>query len=459
MSDPTITVRIKGDQSQLNAELQKSQQGVMGFASNLKNLAASIGAAFSVRAVANFASQLMRDADAIVTYADGIGESVKNVVALRKAAGESGVETEKMLNWLQRIAEAQDKIGRDGGMSSLAKALEYAGVNVERFMSLKPADAFIELTSAARTSGQGVAALNEVLGRMAASDAMDVSKIIEAAGGWDKYAASLQKTADATTRLAAAQDRVDVFWQGLKENATIALDVVVQSLQNAWERIKSGNFFGISDQEILGQLIKNSPGNPNALSSPSSSPASDGPNAEGRAAIEKMREQYEDKTYFDAELARMRAANPMDTFNERKQAQRDYEKMLTTSDNPEFVKKFERYLDLLNKVVEENDKAAQKLFEDTIQKNARLVDVNNRRDQDIASVRATYDQAVSNIRVDLPRLSGIESMGAILGGTGGYANAMVQRQQKMIEIQEKLDASLAEIKLSTAEAAAALRGE
>lgn len=458
MADPTITVRIKGDQSQLNAELQKSQQGVMGFASGLKTLAASIGAAFSVRAIAGFASQIMREADAIVTYAEGIGESVRNVVALRKAAGEGGVQTEKMLNWLQRIVDAQDKIGRDGGMSSLAKSLEYAGINAEAFIKLAPADAFVAITKAARESGKGVAMLIEVLGRAAASDAMDVNKIIEAAGGWDKYAASMDRTAEATVRLADAQDRIDKFLQEKKDQAVQVLDVVIQGVQRAWARLTDpSKWFTNVNDELMAWLQNNTTGG----GTPPNKPPL-GQDAQGRAAVEKMRDDFIAKQNADVNQAMLERQTTGFLRQLKSSAQQSYSDMLNVSDKPEEVKRLKSWIESIDKAIDATEKRAKQESEWNRDAAERLGKMKKIYDDEAEKINQVYVRGMEQtqaIRVDMPRLSGIESLGAILGGTGGYANAMVQRQQKMIEIQQRLDASLAEIKTNTAEAAAALKGD
>ncbi len=463
MADPTITVRIKGDQSQLNAELQKSQQGVMNFASGLKTLAATIGAAFSIRAVAGFAGQLMREADAIVTYAEGIGESVKNVVALRKAAGEGGVQTEKMLNWLQRIVDAQDKIGRDGGMSTLAKSLEYAGISAEKFISLAPAEAFNLITQAARESGKGVAVLNEVLGRAAASDAMDVNKIIEAAGGWDKYAASVSQAAAAIDRLAGSQDRVDAFFQGFKERAIIALDAAIQGGIKAWNTITSGRW--VSSPASFEDIVTSLGGQAGDTMGRGAGGAQY-PNAkldaQGRAAVEKMRDDFIAKTNADANQAMLERQTTGFLRQLKSSAQQSYSDMLNVSDKPEEVKRLKSWIESIDKAIDATEKRAKQESEWNRDAAERLGKMKKIYDDEAEKINQVYVRGMEQtqaIRVDMPRLSGIESLGAILGGTGGYANAMVQRQQKMIEIQQRLDASLAEIKTNTAEAAAALKGD
>lgn len=442
MADPIVNVRINGDATGLQRATDTGKNSVMSMASGLRNLAGAIGVAFSARAVIGWASDAMRAADATVTFAEGLGESVQNVTALTKAASESGVEHQRMLNWLQKIKDVQEQIARDGANTQLGKAIAALGVDLEKFINLSPAQAFMELTRAARDTGEGVNVLNLAFGRMAASDALDVAKIIQAAGGWDAYAESVKGVAASTERLAAAQDRIDKIKTRVKENWTDLVDSFLVGARVLFSEDMAEEVKAMQKEE-LERRQKNNPG---ASLAP---PTSDGPDAKGRALVEKMASEQAIKDFLKSEENRFRSTDPKLLQNELKRAEDDYRKLLATSDNPDFVKKFKAWMEQLAKVVEENQKDSEQDFKDRLKREADLAKQNaDNAIKENAIQRKAWD-ALDAITVPLPRLSGYESVGAVLGGSGGYSSSIAERMARQIEIQAQMKLDLAEIKANT----------
>lgn len=445
---PTITVEIDGNSAKLRQEMSKAGGSVMDFGRELKGIAGSLGIAFGVGAVVNFAKESLSAADAVVTYAKGIGETVKAVVALTKAATESGVPQEKMLNWLQRVVDAQETIARGGAGSPLAKSLESIGVNVEAFINLKPAEAFMALTKAAQDSGQGVSVLSDVLGKMSASDALDVKGIIDAAGGFDKYAASVDKATDATKRLADQQDRLDRFTANLKETVTRTMGFGLELAErfNKALGLKEGNLIGnalvASPLGLLGMLLPGSGGAGGAGSgAPGSPPRMLQPPAAGKPG--KTEEDFR-----EAAQARLAAYDLDQRFRAEmggmsEQQMRDRIKMgRNYIANPRFGGEADTTVELrriqaleselASREKERNDNR-EKWAADQRRLAAEAVEIGNRA-----------SKAAQGITVDVSAPNAIQRMGGMLGGRGGYEFSIAERQAKLAEIQAEYQKAIAE---------------
>lgn len=458
----TVRVDIEGNASGLQKELKKADSSVMDFGRGLSSIAGTLGVAFGVGAVVNFARSTMSAADAVVTYAKGIGESVQAVVALTKAGTQSGVENQKVLNWLQKIKDTQETIAQQGMGGALAKELESIGINVKKFIDLSPAEAFNMLTEAAIKSGNGVSALNTVLGKMAASDAIDVKSIIEAAGGWEKYASACYMAAEAQKRLADQQDRIDKGIATTKEIGSVALDWFFRGHAAQFKMLDK--VFGMS------AAYKNISGMTGDIGT---GPLESAPKAPGKTPSELMAEYAQkaaldasqkvidkiyEKQFDDAYGNRLNGMNRAELESEGAKMDKYLAESIANKAVAGVIERVNKNVDMINKAIERSEKGRVDFINESKAYVEKEKAIDARAKEDRLSIQVAQTRAIEGISIGVPRLNGMESVGAIMGGTGGAAMGVAQRLDKLAEIFQDSKESLAKIDANTEAAKIALEG-
>jgi hypothetical protein len=469
VANPRITVEINGDSSGLHKELGKADQGVMGFASSLKGLAASLGVTFGVQQVLSFAGGLMRAADAAKDTADALGESLQNVVGLTRLGAQAGVEQDKVLNWLQRVKQAQEEVIATNGTGATSKLLSGLGVNLTDFANAGPAKGLEMIVRAAGDAGDGIRVLNTVLGRLSSVDVKDALGKL-ATDGIDAIGKSAEKAASNVSKLAEQQNRLQTASAGTKEVATGLL----ASFFERAEMVNKG--MGLSKGNLIGLIMANLPvtqiiqgigavksgtspadGNVNQVGNPV---AITGISPEEQAARKKkfleddynkalrdveQRNALRDKYFADRDAKNYESVISGTDLSTLKGIQADQkgrvEGWLGSADG------LEKELSILKMVTAEIEKQ-ETAAKDKANRNAGIVRDGESRRQDIIERGRS---AVDDIRVNMPRLSGIESLGAVLGGTGGAARSQAERQVKILEIHTDTLKAIKENTKQTAE--------
>jgi len=466
MANPRITVEINGDSSGLHKELGNADRGVMGFASSLKSLAGTLGIAFGVQQVVSFAGGLMKAADAARDTANALGESMQNIVGLTRLGAQAGVEQDKVLNWLQRVKQAQEEVIATNGTGATSRLLSGLGVDLNAFANAGPAKGLEMIVRAAGDAGDGIRTLNTVLGRLSSVDVKDALGRL-ATEGIDKRGESAAKAAEATARLANAQDRLDKAKAGFQEKSTGALASFFERAEtiNKGIGLGEGNLAGLllsfsglgSIAEGIGKM-RGGAGKIDVTSAAARSTVDiTGISPDAKEAAAKQKEvidaqidaakslkEYDWQNRFKSEMAGMTD----DQLNAGIQAKRNF---LNMENRMNFSKEdYNREFGWMQAMQAEVDRRAT----DRTEKEKRRADIIARGAENIEQIQAGGRSAIDGITVPLPRLSGIESLGAVLGGTGGAARSAAERQIKVLEVTND---TLKKIQESTKETAEALK--
>jgi hypothetical protein len=455
----TVRVDIEGNSSGLTKELKKADASVMDFGRGLSSIAGKLGIAFSVGAIVNFTRHTIAAADAVVTYAKGIGESVQATLALSKAGIESGVAQEKTLGWLQKIKDAQETIVKSGGKSPLAAQLESINISVAEFVNMSPTEAFNALTEAAIKTGKGVSVLTDILGKMSASDAMDMKSIIDAAGGWDVYKAGVERAAEATRKLADQQDRIDKLKASVSEAATTWLGDLISLAAKNNETMGLGEnnaagflpaFFQNLDpysrayaQNGLGVNTPNLNGTAGAGTGATGSGAEESPAAlmariateADEAARAKLYDAWKNRNTMDETIAGYGDVKTMKSMREGTRIGIEGDRSWMSPQKLAEMIAFEK---ALTAEIEKREKVES----DIADKRQKMIDAAAEQRE---TVRINTNKAIEGITVGVPRLNDMESVGAIMGGTGRAADSMQQRLDKIADINLKATESLKSI--------------
>jgi hypothetical protein len=434
----TIRVDIEGNSSGLRNELKKSESSVMDFGSSLRSMAGTLGIAFGVGAVLNFTKSTMSAADAVVDYAKGLGETVKNVVALTRAANETGAG-DKMLNWLQRVSAAQAGLAKSGGKGDLWEGLKRINIDPMKWMDKSPGAAFDELTAAAAKSGNAVGILNEVLGSSAAVVAMEVGGIIQAAGGLDKYAESADKATESTRKLADKWESLQKSGAWLKEKGGILLSAGIDTITGAraYQEATLAKEYYVDKRGNEGEgfwAYRNR--RKQEINNPASPPPAMDPNSVTFAAQQAQAEAAKKKALlkgFENDKAMKAAAagyesDDVETLKTKQVALRysiEKDAGFLTSEN--LAKQI-----ALEKIITAEIEKRTKAEATAEKRRADILASSAERRIDIASQRR---KAMEGITVDVMTPNSLQRIGGFLGGRGGYEFSVAERQQKIMEVQ------------------------
>jgi hypothetical protein len=429
VADPTIRVRISGDSSGLDQTLERSKSGVMGLASSLRGLAGALGIGLGVSQAVSFGRSLLDAADAAADTAKGLGESLANVVAMQKLASLAGVDQDKALNWLQKMKAIKEDIIESNGSSATSRKLLDIGVDLNDIANGSLARGIELIVAAANNAGGSVKTLNELFGKLSAVDLKDTM-----GRGLDSVTESANKTAEATQRLADAKERLDKLSAGAREGGTTFLADVIETNQRVVRTGRNGGpaptgFNAVAEGVGAGvttfglQFIK--------LFAPEF----------GRFMINQLEMLPKEPTASKKEpepvvITGVKPVSPVEELDDRvKRQEAEFKEWSKLAD--------ERY-----KAVEAQDK-----------KDRAIAALNARADEQRSDVRTGAMRAIDGLGVDLPRLSGIEALGGIMGGTGGYAYSAAERDRKRLEIETEARDHLKKIDENTDAQRKVLEGE
>ncbi len=512
-NDPTINVKINGDSSGLQTELGKASQGVMkavndmkaraqqldlartlgdsekmptlveglrkmngvlgqtggqitaadssvmGLAGSLKVLAPAVGLAFAVNRVTAFTQASMAAADAIEDYAKALGIPAGQLVALQASAESFGGSGEKVLTWLQKVRDFQDTIagGGDGAKGAIEK-LAAAGIDGEKWAAMLPTKALQELLQKTDGAATGIGLLNDVLGRNSASEARDAFQDL-ARNGLDPLLEKYKDLEEANRRLAKAQGDFSSAGGAMRNMGRR----IAGSIVSAPDR-----FLAWMDRDVFGD-------GPAAATGKTDDQIETERQAAVQASIAAAKKKETDERRQKAqEDAAKRRQGVLDAFfgsegeeQFRKSIQAEMEGMsnndMTTSvsqiykalaDNADMFS-LKQISDMIFRY-----KELVKELERRFQRDATMDDkkaaLNTRMEQEVSGELKRRQRDMDAITVGTPRLTGIEALGGVMGGTGNYARSMAEAQQKAADIAKNSNEKLAAIKTNTEKAAKAL---
>ena len=229
MAKAVVTAAINGDASGFKRAINDAKQSVSTFGrGQLSSIAGMVAGAFSIGAIAAFTRSLMQSADAVVDVANGLGMSVKEVVALKRAGDEVGMSFERVQAFVQKLADAQQKALAGGAGSEMAQSFQQLGVEWSALAAMSPVELMKAFADATAQGGVSVAALNAVMGRGASVD------FIDAFGGMANetlpaFIDRMGAASDAVQRLADAQQGLNSTTAKFKEIGMNALSYLIEA--------------------------------------------------------------------------------------------------------------------------------------------------------------------------------------------------------------------------------------
>ncbi len=167
MTQSQLLVQIRGDTRQLDQELNRAREGVDRFASvQLRNLAAGIGAAFTVRGVSRFVSGVMQAADEVHNASRAARVGYEEYQALDAIMKENGATTQILQAGLRRVGDAATQAR--AGNQAYAESFRALGIDIAELQRLNPAQIIDRISAAMRDGSddaQVMAAATDIVGR------------------------------------------------------------------------------------------------------------------------------------------------------------------------------------------------------------------------------------------------------------------------------------------------------
>ena len=229
----TLVVKMAADSAQMRSELDRVKKDMGGVkdkaasvTASLKTIAGVAAAAFSIGAIAAFASRVNDAADSLNDLAGKLNVSASSLNMIQLAAQQSGGTVAGVTTAFQDMSK---KIGEAvGGSKQAIEAFARLGLNAQQLASMKPDEAFRAI--AAATAGmdnqfQRAAASQHIFG----TAARDIQGLLnEGTGAIDEARAALERHGAALSDLDIA--RIGVMNDELGAQSTIIQNLATKTL-------------------------------------------------------------------------------------------------------------------------------------------------------------------------------------------------------------------------------------
>jgi hypothetical protein len=306
--------------------------------------------------------------------------------------------------------------------------------------------------------------LNAVLGRGAAAQAREgFEDLIK--NGLDPLVTKYDESAKAALRLAEANARMEKSVGGIKNAAVEYFADYVE----AYDRFKKsaeetpfgdgGSLSGVGTGlgvlsaavkntwigKLLDRLMPEAPISDITPPQPTPPPMPEGPSAAEIAKRESIGGRFLQADY-DAAMKTWAAATEKESLiTEQKRLQKmlgqDYANISSDA-----LQDAARVNAIITAELDKRNKDEQKAADERERLEERLAKIRENTERRFADVRERFAEAVGGIQVSMPRLTGLESVGGMLGGMGGAAHARAERELRIEQIQNDMREELRKIR-------------
>lgn len=268
-----IKAKVRMDSSSVDKQLSKAERRARKFQNTTKAVGRSIGQAFAVGAIANFANEAVQLGSTLSDMAVGVGLNVETFQALSLAARDAGAQEGQLVNALARLKDAQGRVIE--GDKTMIEAFQKLGLSAQDVVESDMEGLFTRVADGLTKSGNSAlefSAVAELIGTRNAPRLVEaLNRVSEE--GFDKLSASAKASGqvideDTIKRLDELADQLNrtkrtilLFFGSIIDKAVRATEAVstfvgalsAMGLRETIRQVKSGELLPDAESDKNGE--------------------------------------------------------------------------------------------------------------------------------------------------------------------------------------------------------------